>query len=116
MWANTGSVNYYNNLIQNLNSITNKIGDRYLEDLNTKYIQNNNHAALVLTVPEPGLTEQLAEQHQVYLAELKASMSEEEIEKIVSDTQAYNEWNSRETDPAIVNQLQVVQAADLPVE
>ncbi|NLN65895.1 MAG: peptidase M16 [Clostridiaceae bacterium] len=116
IWANTGSVNYYNNLIQNLNSITNKIGDRYLEDLNTKYIQNNNHAALVLTVPEPGLTEQLAEQHQVYLAELKASMSLEEIEKIVSDTQAYNEWNSRETDPAIVNQLQVVQAADLPVE
>ena len=116
MWANTGSVNYFNNLLKNIRGISEKIDEDYLEGLAEKYILKNNHAALVTTVLEPGLAEQLAIQQQTYLAGLKASMSEQEIEKIINDTEAYNEWNSRETDPAVVDKLQVVKVADLPVE
>lgn len=117
MWANTGSVNFYNNLIKNINNISDKIDDNYLEKLAEKYIQNNNHAALVTTVPEAGLAERLAEQQRTYLDELKASMSEEEIENIVKATKAYNEWNSStETDPEIIEKLQAVKVSELPVE
>lgn len=116
MWANADSINFYSNLLKYINSISEKVDDNYLENLAAKYIQNNNHAALVTTVPEPGLAELLAEQHKAYLASLKASMSQDEIEKIVSDTKAYNEWNNSETDQSIVNQLQVVKVSDLPVE
>lgn len=115
-WANTDSVNYFSNLMKNIKSISEKIDDNYLEDLAAKYIQKNNHAALVATVPEPGLTEQLNEQQQTYLSDLKASMTEQEIEKIVNDTKSYNVWNEKDTDPAVVEQLQAVKVSDLPVE
>lgn len=116
LWANTGNINYFNNLIQNIHRISEKIDDNYLEDLAAKYIQTNNHAALVTTIPEAGLAEQLVEEQLAYLANLKEFMSEEEKEKIINDTIAYNEWNNTETDQAIVDQLQVVKVADLPVE
>lgn len=116
LWANTGSVYFFNDLIKNINSISEKVDDNYIEKLAEKYILNNNHAALVVTVPEPGLAEAQDEQQKEKLAGLKASMSEEEIEKLVNDTKAYNEWNSAETDPAIVEKLQAIKVSDLPVE
>lgn len=119
MWANYDNTDYFNNLIQNIKNISNKISANYMENLTTKYIQNNNHAALVTTIPEAGLAEKQSEQQQKYLSDLKASMSKQEIEKIVSDTKSYNEWNSRKTDQAdqeIVNELQVVKVSGLPVE
>lgn len=119
MWANYDNVNYYSNLLQNIKNISAKVNNNYMEDLTTKYIRNNNHAALVTTVPEAGLAEKQSEQQQKYLADLKAAMSSQEIEKIVSDTKSYNEWNSREAgqaEQAIIKDLQVVKVADLPVE
>lgn len=116
IWANTGNVNSFNDLVKNINSIAEKIDQGYIESLAEKYLLSNQHAALVTTIPEPGLAEQLAEQQQTYLANLKAAMSPEEIEKLVNDTEAYNAWNSKETDPSVVEQLQVVKVADLPVE
>lgn len=116
MWANTGSIHYFSDLIQNINNIADKMDDNYLEGLTTKYILTNNHAALVITIPEPGLVEQLAGEQQTYLANLKTNMTEQEVKKITEDTKAYSEWNSKETDQTIVDQLQVVKVADLPVE
>ena len=119
MWANYDNLNYYSNLLQNIKNISDKVNKNYIEDLTTKYIRNNNHAALVTTIPEAGLAEKQSEQHQKYLADLKSAMSPQEIEKIVNDTKTYNEWNSREAgeaEQAVVKDLQVVKVADLPVE
>ncbi|NLV35849.1 MAG: peptidase M16 [Clostridiaceae bacterium] len=119
LWANYDNFDYYTNVLQNIEGISKKVSKGYMEDLTSKYIQKNNHAALVTTVPEAGLTEKQAEQELQYLADLKASMTSQEIDKIVSDTKAYNEWNARqanETDQEIVKKLQVVKVEDLPVE
>ncbi len=119
LWASHDDPDYYNNLIRYIKNISGKVDSNYFEDMTAKYIQNNNHAALVSTVPEAGLAEKNAEQQQKYLAELKASMSPQETEKIVNDTMSYNEWNSRETsqeEAAVTKELQVVKPADLPVE
>jgi len=119
MWANYDNLDYYNNLVKYVKNISGKVNDNYFEKLTEKYVKNNNHAALVSTVPEAGLAEKQAEQQQKQLADLKASMSAQEIEKTVSDTKAYNEWNSRETndeEEAVIKDLQVVRPADLPVE
>jgi len=119
MWANFDDLDYFNNLIKHIRNISNKVNAGYFEKLTEKYIKNNNHAALVTTVPEAGLAEKQAEQQQKYLADLKASMSAQDIEKIVNDTKMYNEWNSRETseeEEAVIKELQVVRPADLPVE
>lgn len=116
MWANRGDVNYFSNLIKSINSISEKADDNYFEEITTKYIKNNNHAALVTTIPEPGRAEQLAEQQKEYLARLKALVGEERIAEIVQDTKFYNEWNNSETDQAVIEKLQAVKVQDLPVE
>jgi Zn-dependent M16 (insulinase) family peptidase len=119
MWANYDSLDYFSDVLQNIRNISEKVDKSYMENLAAKYIQKNNHAALVTTIPEAGLTEKLSEQEQQYLADLKASMTGKEIEKIVNDTKAYNEWNNRQTDEAeqaVVKDLQVVEVSDLPIE
>jgi len=119
MWANYDNLYYLNNIIQNIKNISKKINNNYMENLTARYILNNNHAALVTTIPEAGLAEKQSEQQHQRLADLKASMSVQEIEKIVSDTAAYNEWNSRKRDleeQKVQKDLQVVKVSDLPVE
>lgn len=119
MWANYNDLGYYSNLITNVKDLADKLDTSYYEDLAEKYILDNNHAALVTTYPEPGLAEKQEEQNVKQLADLKASMSEEEIDRIISGTKAFNEWNSRETGENvqdIIKSLQAVKAADLPVE
>lgn len=115
-WANTGNTDYLINYIQNVKEIGNKAKDNYLESLITRYIVNNNHAALVTTIPEAGLAEKQANIEKKYLSDLKASMNKEEIEKIVTDTKSFNEWNGKESDKKIIENLQVVKVADLPEE
>jgi len=116
MWANSNNTNYMNNLIQNIRNIKTKAKDNYLESLITKYIVNNSYTALVTTIPEAGLAEKQVSSEKKYLSDLKASMSKDEIEKIVSATKSYNEWNNKEQDQKIVEALQVVKVADLPEE
>lgn len=116
IWANTNNVNYLSNLIQNIKKLGTEAKGNYLEGLVTKYILNNNHAVLVTTVPEAGLAEKQDSADKKYLSDLKASMSKEEIEKIVTDTKSYNEWNSKDSDQNIVKLMQAVKVADLPEE
>ncbi|MGN6715727.1 insulinase family protein [Anaerocolumna jejuensis] len=116
MWANHGSLDYYNHLIKNIKTIKDKAEDNYFEKLLKKYIENNNHAALAITVPEAGLAEKLANTEKKHLSDLKAAMSKQELDKITADTKAYNEWNNQLPDPKIVESLQAVKIADLPEE
>jgi hypothetical protein len=119
MWSNYNNVDYYNNILSGIKEISVKANNNYLEDLTAKYIQKNNHAALVTTVPETGLAEKQAAQQEKALADLKASMSEQEIKKIVSDTKSFNEWSQRsddKTEQKIIKDLQAVKISELPVE
>ena len=53
-------------------------------------------SCLIATVPKAGLAEQIEEEMEAYLAEKKAAMSEQEIDKMIEDTLAFNEWNESE--------------------
>ena len=119
IWANRDDLSFYSDLIRNIKKLADKLDTGYYEDLARKYILDNDHAALVTTYPEAGLAEKQEEDLRKYLADLKASMSADEIEKTVNDTKAFNEWNSRESGEDvqdIIKDLQAVKAADLPVE
>ena len=119
MWSITDDLNYYSNLTKNIKNLADKLNTSYYEDLAEKFILNNSHAALVTTYPEAGLAEEKEYKHQQYLEDLKASLSAEEIEKIIDDTKAFNEWNTRDLTQerqSVMKDLQVVTVADLPVE
>lgn len=115
-WAKSGNVNFLFNVLNNFKNIQAKVKDNYLENLVSKYIIKNNHAALVTTVPEAGLAEKNAASEKKYLSDLKASMDKEKIEDIVLATKSYNEWNSKETNQEVIDDLQVVKISDLPEE
>ena len=49
---------------------------------------DNNHASLVILTPIPGLTSKNDEKLKQRLAEYKASLSKEEIDRIIEETKA----------------------------
>ncbi|WP_408071550.1 insulinase family protein [Butyrivibrio sp. JL13D10] len=53
-------------------------------------------SALVAVIPEAGLAEKYEEDLHKYLSDMKANMSEEEIENLVAETKSFNEWNEEE--------------------
>ncbi len=115
-WANFGSINFYNDLLKDIKSIADKSGKKYFEGLTNKLLLNNKNTALVVTVPEAGLAEKQAAEQKKYLSDLKASMSQQQIDTIVNETKTYNEWNSREDNKDVVKTIQAVKISDLPEE
>ena len=53
-------------------------------------------SALVTSVPTPGLAEKHDEEVEQYLADMKDAMSEEEVEAMIQETAAFDEWNASE--------------------
>lgn len=73
-------------------------------------LQSVPRSAMVTTVPQPGLAEQIVAEQEEYLAGMKAAMTPEELEQMVEDTLAFDEWNASEnSNPDIV-----IPVEDLP--
>ena len=64
----------------------------YYEKLVEQYMLNNSHAALVVIEPEKGLTTKIENEVREKLREYKASLSEEEVEKLVEKTKALEQY------------------------
>jgi len=77
------------------------------------YLVDATATALVTTFPEPGLREQLDEQETQRLAQVKAGMSEEELQAIIDQTTMPDEGTDASE---YVAQLQAVQVESLPEE
>ncbi len=71
-----------------------RIGTRYFEELIEKYILGSDHTLRYTLTPERGLTDRQSEALKKKLAAYKASLSKEEIEKIVADTKGLREYQS----------------------
>ncbi len=68
------------------------IGTGYYEQLIRKYLIENDHAAIVIVKPSPGLTNRAEAQLKDKLEAVKASLSENEIEKLIKDTNHLHEY------------------------
>lgn len=68
------------------NDLKDKIGTGYYTDLIKEYLLNNSHVSVVILEPSPGLTSKKEKELKEKLAEYKASLSKEEILKIIEDT------------------------------
>ena len=71
-----------------------QVGSGYFENLIQTYLLDNKHGSIVMVVPEKGRTAKMEQELADKLAAYKASLSEEEIEKLVLDTKklaAYQE-------------------------
>lgn len=78
-----------------------KVGTRYFEELLETYLLDNPHGSIVMVEPKRGQNQQEEERLKQQLADYKAQLSGEEIEKLVQQTahlKAYQEEPSPEED------------------
>ncbi|KRQ87145.1 Peptidase M16C associated [Caloramator mitchellensis] len=69
-----------------LQNIKKALTERYFEDLIEKYLLNNKHASVLILKPKKGLLDEKERTLKEKLQEIKKSMTDEEIQKIIDNT------------------------------
>ena len=112
-YAASGSVFNYMDYVDALSCIDDWNSQGLYQKAVADWLCGSDTTALVLTYPDPGLREELDAAEAARLAEVKAAMSEEEINAIVEATNAEAEEDDAS---AYVAALQAVTAESLPEE
>lgn len=66
----------------------------YYEKLVKDYILDNKHSSVVVLSPKVGLTAEMDEKTKAKLADIKAKLSKDELDKLVEDTKALKAYQS----------------------
>ena len=93
--------------------LRNEIGTGYYENLIKTDLLDNLHKVYHTLVPEKGLTENKEQALKEKLAEFKAGLGSEEIEKLVADTKALREYQEEEDGPEATSSLPVLKVSDV---
>ncbi|MDD2973237.1 MAG: insulinase family protein [Lachnospiraceae bacterium] len=94
-------------------SIKEKINTDYFETLIGKYLLENTHKAIIVVEPEKGLTTAEDESLQQKLNAYKASLSEEQIQQIVSDTKALLQYQEEPSTEEALATIPVLKRTDI---
>lgn len=113
LYASTGDPFYYLEYVNAMEQMDAWNQNGVYKDAVSEWLLGNDLRALVSTYPQPGLREELDAAEKARLAEVKASMSEEELLSIVAQTNAEKEEDDAS---ALVAQLQAVTVSSLPEE
>ena len=90
-----------------------KIGTGYYEELIQKYMLDNSHTSLVVLEPERGLSAKLEQKTADKLAMYKASLSREEIDKLVRDTKELIAYQEAEDTPEMLAKIPMLKREDM---
>ena len=93
-----------------------KAGEGYFEELIRDYLLDNPHSALVVLKPRRGMAQEEDQKVAEKLAAYKASLSKEEIAKIVEDTAALKEYQDSGDDEEAIQSLPVLKRTDIQRE
>lgn len=85
----------------------------YFENLITEYLLNNTHGSRVVVRPKRGLNNEQEKQLEKQLAEYKASLSNDEIEKLVNDTAALKKYQEEPSSDEDLKKLPMLTRADM---
>ena len=94
-WVHTGETDIYRLLDECIEAVTHDHSQIMFKLLAARALRPGR-SALVVTVPEPGYAEALEAEQEQYLAEMKAAMSEEELEELIRATDEFRAWNENE--------------------
>ncbi|MBO4348931.1 MAG: insulinase family protein, partial [Candidatus Methanomethylophilaceae archaeon] len=113
-WAGTGLLYGYMDFIDSVENFRTWNDEGVFKDIIKKYVVDNNLNALVITKSVAGLKEEKDAALAARLAEVKASMTADEINAIVEAT--VNPQEETVDTAAMVRQIQVVDVDSLPEE
>lgn len=90
-----------------------QIGTGYFENLIQTYLLDNTHGSIVTVLPEQGRTARMDEELHKKLQEYKASLTEEEIEKLVADTKSLQEYQDEPSSPEDLEKIPMLTREDI---
>lgn len=93
-----------------------KIETDYYEQLIEKYLIQNNHKTVLVVSPKEGLTTKEEKELADKLAAYKATLSKEELQKIVEDTHALHAYQDAEESPENLEKIPMLTRADMKKE
>lgn len=94
-WTRTGRIDYHSRYQACFREIAGDKEQLILKRL-VKEALTPKRSALVVTVPVPGLAEEMEQERDNYLKQLKESMSEGQLMQLIEETQLFRKWNETE--------------------
>ena len=101
---------------QTLKALREKIDTDYYENLIKEYLLNNTHKTILIVEPVENLAEEKERALHEKLQDYKASLTKEELEKIVSNTRALLEFQEAEDTPEDLACIPVLAREDIKKE
>ncbi|NLK44522.1 MAG: insulinase family protein [Tissierellia bacterium] len=89
------------------------IDEPYFEELIKEYILDNDHSSLVLLKPRKGLMEERLAAEAEKLEEIKKSLTDEELEKLIKDYIEFTVWNNSPNSEEALSTIPTLSLEDL---
>ncbi|QKG79510.1 insulinase family protein [Tenuifilum thalassicum] len=96
-----------------LAAVKDGIKNGLLQKIIKEQILNNPHALLLVLKPQPGLEKVITQKIKKELADYKASLSKEELEKLVEETKALKEFQKSEDSPEALAKMPMLKLSDI---
>lgn len=96
-----------------LKSLREKLESDYYERSLEAMILKNPHRASVIMIPDPALNEKNALARTKWLSDLRSSLSDGDIEKIIAEEEALNLWQQSEEDDEAIASIPRLSLSDV---
>lgn len=93
-----------------------KIGTGYFENLIEEYLLKNTHGSTVVIVPKRNKNTEEENALKEKLAAYKASLSKEEVQKLIEDTKSLKAYQEEETSEEDMKKIPMLSRADMKKE
>lgn len=100
-------------LLETYQELKQAVDTSYYEDLVRDYLIHNTHKSVVVVKPVKGLTGRKEKQLADKLAQKKASMSNEDIERIVRETEALKQYQEEPSSKEALEKIPLLSRADM---
>ncbi len=87
-----------------------------LETTTLEYLVNNPHSLLMVLKPEPGLQAKLDAATKAELKAYKAGLSDEDMDKLITQTEELIEYQKKEDSPEALATIPMLELADISPE
>jgi len=93
-----------------------KIDTDYFEKLIDKWLINNDYSAVITMKPVKGLTKVNEDKLKAKLADIKASMNEEEVQAVIEQTKALKQYQSEPSSKEDILKIPLLKREDIRKE
>lgn len=97
-------------------SLKEKAGQGYFEDLIKEYLLDNSHTAIVISVPKKGLANRQEQEIEEKLAAYKDTLSRQQLDELVEKTQHLKEYQESEDSEEAKARIPMLKRSDIDKE